>query len=205
MDARRDRPLRRADLLDDPLALFAAWLEAARAAGAPMPEAVALATAAPDGAPSARMVLLKGVGERGFVVGTNLESRKARELAANPRVALLFHWYELGRQVRVEGRAERTSHEESAALHRDRPRASRLAAWSSRQSEPIGGRDELDAQYAAREREFDGADVPLPPFWGGIRVVPDAYEFWQHRENRLHDRFRYRRDGDGWRIDRLAP
>lgn len=170
-----------------------------------MPEAVALATAAPDGAPSARMVLLKGVGERGFVVGTNLESRKARELAANPRVALLFHWYELGRQVRVEGRAERTSHEESAALHRDRPRASRLAAWSSRQSEPIGGRDELDAQYAAREREFDGADVPLPPFWGGIRVVPDAYEFWQHRENRLHDRFRYRRDGDGWRIDRLAP
>ena len=205
MNRDRDRPLRRGDLLDDPLELFHAWFEDARESGAPMPEAVALATATPDGAPSARMVLLKRADEGCFVVSTNYESRKGRELAANPRAALLFHWHPAGRQVRVEGRVERTSPEESDALHRDRPRASRLAAWTSHQSEPVEGRDELDAAYAARELEFEGADVPLPPFWGGFRLVPDVYEFWQHRENRLHIRFAYRRSGDGWAIDELQP
>jgi pyridoxamine 5'-phosphate oxidase len=205
MDRERDRPLRRGDLLDDPLELFHAWFEDARAAGAPMPEALALATATPEGVPSARMVLLKRADERGFVVSTNYDSRKGRELAANPRAALLFHWHAAGRQIRVEGRVERTAPEESDALHRDRPRASRLAAWASRQSEPVGGREELDAAYAARELEFEGADVPLPPFWGGFRLVPEAYEFWQHQENRLHDRFRYARGEGGWRVERLAP
>ena len=199
----RDRPLDRDDLLDDPLALFAAWFAAAQEAGVPAPEAMALATA--DGSPSVRMVLLKEFDERGFVLTTNLESRKARELAANPRAALLFHWHELGRQVRIEGHAERTSEEESDAHHRGRPRASRLAAWASAQSEPVADRAALDEAYAAREREFADGDVPLPPFWGGIRVVPDAYEFWQHRANRLHDRFRYLPDGEGWRIERLGP
>ena len=204
-DDRRDRPLDRSDLLDDPLALFRAWFEDARERGDPMPEAGARATAAADGRPSARMVLLKGADEHGFVVSTNYESRKGTELAANPHAALLFHWHAAGRQVRVEGRMERTSHEESEALHRNRPRASRLAAWSSRQSEPVGSRADLADAYAARDREFPGEDVPLPPFWGGFRLVPDAYEFWQHRENRLHDRFRYIRDGGAWRIERLAP
>jgi pyridoxamine 5'-phosphate oxidase len=205
MDRVRDRPFRRADLLDDPLELFHSWLEDARGMGAPMPEAVALATATPDGAPSARMVLLKRADERGFVVSTNYDSRKADELAANPRAALLFHWHASGRQIRVEGCVERTSAEESEALHRNRPRASRLAAWASRQSDPVEGRDALDTAYAAREREFEGTDVPLPPFWGGFRLVPDVYEFWQHRENRLHDRFRYVREHGGWRVERLAP
>jgi pyridoxamine 5'-phosphate oxidase len=200
----RDRPLDRDDLLDDPLALFDSWFRAAREAGVPMPEAVAFATAGADG-PSARMVLLKAHDERGFVITTNLESRKAREAAASPRAALLFYWHALGRQVRVEGRVEPTSAEESDAYHRARPRASRIAAWSSRQSEPVADRAALDAAYAAREAQFDGGDVPLPPFWGGLRLVPDAYEFWQHRDNRLHDRFRYLRAGEGWRIERLSP
>jgi pyridoxamine 5'-phosphate oxidase len=201
----RDRPLGSGDLLEDPLALFRLWFAAAREAGIPQPEALALATATPEGAPSVRMVLLKEADERGFVVATNLESRKARELAANPRAALLFHWFALGRQVRVEGPVEHASAAESEAIHRARPRASRLAAWASRQSEPARSREALEEAYAAREREFDGRDVPVPPFWGGLRVVPDAYEFWQHRENRLHDRFRYVPDAGAWRVERLQP
>jgi pyridoxamine 5'-phosphate oxidase len=201
----RDRPLDRDDLLGDPLALFHLWFAAAREAGIPQPEALALATATPDGAPSVRMVLLKEADECGFLVATNLDSRKGRELAANPRAALLFHWFALGRQVRVEGRVERASPEESDAIHRARPRASRLAAWASRQSEPAASRAALDEAYAARDREFEGRDVPVPPFWGGLRIVPDAYEFWQHRENRLHDRFRYLPVAGGWRIERLQP
>jgi pyridoxamine 5'-phosphate oxidase len=201
----RDRPLDRDDLLSDPLVQFRRWFDAARAAGVPQPDAVALATATPAGAPSVRMVLLKAADERGFVVATNLGSRKARELAANPHAALLFHWHPAGRQVRIEGAVEPTARRESAAIHRGRPRASQLAAWASRQSEPVAGRAELEAAYAAREREFAGGDVPLPPFWGGLRLVPALYEFWQHRENRLHDRFRYRRDGGDWRLERLQP
>lgn len=189
---------------EDPLARFRRWYEDAEAAS-PVPEAAALATATPDGRPSVRMVLVKRVDERGFAFHTNLESRKGGELAANPRAALLFHWRELGRQARIEGAVERVSEAEADEYFRTRPRESRLAAWASPQSRPIADRAELDELYRRAEARFAGGDVPLPPHWGGFRVVPDAYEFWQHGENRLHDRVRYGRDGNGWRRERLAP
>ena len=189
---------------DDPLAQFRRWYREAEA-GSAVPEAAALATATPDGRPSVRMVLVKRADERGFAFHTNLESRKGGELAANPRAALLFHWRELGRQVRVEGAVERLSEAEADAYFRTRPRESRLAAWASPQSRPLADRAELDELYRRAEARFAGGDVPLPPHWGGFRVVPDAYEFWQHGENRLHDRVRYRRDGGAWRRERLAP
>ena len=166
---------------------------------------MALATATPDGRPSVRMVLLKGADERGFAFFTNYESRKGGELAANPHAALLFHWWPLGRQVRVEGRVERISDEESEAYFDTRPLPSRLAAWASPQSRPLADRAELERLYAEAAARFPGDDVPLPPHWGGYRVVPDAYEFWQHGDDRLHDRIRYERDGDGWKRERLAP
>jgi pyridoxamine 5'-phosphate oxidase len=196
--------LRRRDLDDDPLRQFAAWFEQARDAGERVPEAVALATATPDGAPSARMVLLKSFDERGFVFHTNYESRKGLELAANPRAALLFHWQVLGRQVRVEGRARRTSRAESETYFRTRPLGGRVGAWASPQSRRVAGREVLDAAVVAVEQRL-GADPPLPPHWGGFVVRPRVYEFWQHRDDRLHDRFRYRRTRGGWKIDRLAP
>ncbi|MDF2750122.1 MAG: pdxH [Gaiellaceae bacterium] len=189
---------------EGPLAQFRRWYEEAEAASA-APEAAALATATTDGLPSVRMVLVKRADERGFAFHTNLESRKGAELAANPRAALLFHWRELGRQVRVEGAVERLSEAEADAYFRTRPRESRLAAWASPQSRPIADRAELDELYRRAEARFAGGDVPLPPHWGGFRVVPDAYEFWQHGENRLHDRVRYRRDGGAWRRERVAP
>lgn len=189
---------------DDPLAQFRRWYREAEA-GSAVPEAAALATATPDGRPSVRMVLVKRADERGFAFHTNLESRKGGELAANPRAALLFHWRELGRQVRIEGAVERVSEAEADEYFRTRPRESRLAAWASPQSRPVADRAALDELYRRAEARFAGGDVPLPPHWGGFRVVPDAYEFWQHGENRLHDRVRYGRDGDGWRRERLAP
>jgi pyridoxamine 5'-phosphate oxidase len=192
-------------LLDDPLAQFHAWWDEAVAGGVTVPEAVALATATPDGRPSVRMVLVKRADELGLGFHTGYGSRKAGELDANPRAALAFHWREVGRQVRVEGRVERTSREESEAYFRTRPRGSRLAVWASRQGEELAGRSDLDAAYAEAERRFAGADVPLPDGWGGYRLVPDAWEFWQHGEHRLHDRFRYTRAGDGWRRVRVAP
>jgi pyridoxamine 5'-phosphate oxidase len=191
------------DLLTDPLAQFRVWFEEANAVTA-VPERMALATADDDGAPSARMVLLKGFDERGFVFHTNYESRKGRELDGNRRAALLFYWGELGRQVRIEGTAERAGHEESETYFRTRPLGGRLSAWASPQSEPVASRAELEARVADVRSRY-GEDPPLPPFWGGIRVVPTAYEFWIHDEDRLHDRFRYEREGDGWRIQRLAP
>ena len=166
---------------------------------------MALATATPDGRPSARMVLLKEADERGFAFFTNRESRKGGELAANPRAALLLHWWPLGRQVRVEGRVEPISDEESAAYFGTRPLPSRLAAWASPQSRPLADRAELERLYAEAAARFPGDEVPLPPHWGGYRVVPDAYEFWQHGDDRLHDRIRYERDGNAWKRERLAP
>jgi pyridoxamine 5'-phosphate oxidase len=182
----------------DPLRQFQSWFEEGGS------DRVALATATPDGAPSMRMVLLKGADERGFVFHTNYESRKGRELAANPRGALLFYWADLGRQVRVEGLVERVEREESEAYFRTRPRGGQLAAWASAQSEAIESREALERRFAEAQAEYPG-DVPLPPHWGGFRLVPEVYEFWEHRENRLHDRFRYRAEGGAWLIDRLSP
>jgi pyridoxamine 5'-phosphate oxidase len=164
-----------------------------------------LATASRNGRPSARQVLLRTIDERGLVFFTNLTSRKAAELAENPYAALVFHWYGLGRQARVEGSVERVDPETSEEYWRTRPRGSRIAAWASPQSRPVESRDELERLYAASERELGDDEIPLPSFWGGYRVVPDAIEFWQHRENRLHDRIRYLRAATGWRRERLAP
>jgi pyridoxamine 5'-phosphate oxidase len=188
----------------DPMVQFGNWYSDAVAAAVPEPEAMCLATVAAGG-PSARMVLLRGVDARGFVFHTNYDSQKGRELAANPLAALVFRWYRLQRQVRISGSAERISHEDSVAYFRTRPRGAQIGAWASRQSEVLADRRALESQVAGIEERFAGAEVPLPPWWGGVRVVPSAMEFWQGREDRLHDRLRYRRDGDGWRIERLAP
>jgi pyridoxamine 5'-phosphate oxidase len=185
---------------------FERWLADARAGGDAYPEAMALATAAADGTPSARMVLLKGHDEHGFVFFTNLESRKGAELDANPRAALLFHWASLQRQVRIEGGVVQVGRDESLAYFGTRPLASRLAAWASPQSRPIPSRGELERRYEEARARFAGRDeLPLPSFWGGYRVVPDEIEFWQNRADRLHDRVRYMREGDTWRRERLGP
>ena len=192
-------------MTDDPLALFAEWFREAEDANVEVPETMTLATADSDGAPSARMVLLKGADQDGFVFYSGYVSRKAGELERNPRAALVFYWRPVGKQVRVEGRVERVSEAESAAYFATRPRGSQLAAWASRQSKPLAGREELDRRYTELEREYDGRDVPLPPHWGGFRLRPDAIEFWQHRDNRLHDRIRYTRAREGWRSELLSP
>ncbi len=190
---------------DEPLALFREWFEAARAAGVQAPEAMTLATASADGAPSARMVLLKAADEDWFVFYSGYDSRKGSELAANPRAALVFYWQPLGRQVRVEGPVERAAAEESDAYFAGRPRASRLAAWASEQSRPLASREDLDRRYAELEAEYEGRDVPRPDRWGGYRLRAEAIEFWQHRDNRLHDRIRYTRAREGWRAELLSP
>jgi pyridoxamine 5'-phosphate oxidase len=194
--------LRRADLSADPLDQFRGWFaEAAAAVG--VPEAMALATATAGAAPSARMVLLKGIDDRGLVFYSHYTSRKGRELEENPQAALLFHWPPLGRQVRVEGRVERVSAEESDAYFATRPRDAQLGAHASHQSELLASRKQLEERLA--EIDFEGS-VPRPPTWGGFLLVPAAWEFWQHRANRLHDRFRYEPDSaGGWRIERLFP
>jgi pyridoxamine 5'-phosphate oxidase len=189
----------------DPVDLFREWFDAARA-GLELPEAMTLATADTEGRPSARTVLLKSADERGFVFFTNYESRKGRELAANPSAALVFHWaQEPRRQVLVAGTVERISEAESDAYYATRPVGSRLAAWASRQSRPISGREELERAYAEAEQAH-GEDPPRPPFWGGYLLVPETIEFWESRPNRLHERLRYTRGPDAsWRAETLAP
>lgn len=192
---------------EDPLPLFDRWFRQAREAGVYLHESMTLATATPDGAPSAREVLLKGYGQDGFVFYTNYGSRKAAELELNPRAALLLHWRTLHRQIRIEGPVTRTTAAESEAYHASRPRGSRVAAWASEQSAEIGSRAVLVRRFEDRAAEFQGRDVPLPPFWGGYRVRPERIEFWQGRANRMHDRILFRREPgvDAWTVSRLSP
>ena len=197
--------LRRSELASDPLDQFRRWFAEA-VDTLPAPEAMALATATPDAAPSVRMVLLKGADERGLVFYSHHTSRKGRELEANPQAALLFHWSPLGRQVRVEGRVEHVSADESDSYFATRPRDAQLGALASRQSDPLGSRAELEERVAEVERDLGEDPVPRPDTWGGFLLVPAAWEFWQHRASRLHDRFRYELEpSGGWRIDRLFP
>jgi pyridoxamine 5'-phosphate oxidase len=195
----------RDDIDRDPIKQFKIWYDAAVAAGIPETDAVTLATADRDGRPSARIVLLKSFDDRGFVFYTNYNSRKARELDENPRASLVAYWAPVKRQVRIEGKVEKISDSESEEYFRTRPLGSRLGAWASNQSEAVAGREVLEQRYAELSERF-AEDVPRPPHWGGFRIRPDAIEFWQGRDNRLHDRLRYCRQEDGsWQIERLSP
>ncbi|MEJ7843322.1 MAG: pyridoxamine 5'-phosphate oxidase [Rubrobacter sp.] len=197
--------LAESDVDPEPVEQFRRWFDEALGAGLHEPNAMIVATASPDGLPSARVVLLKGFDRRGFVFYTNYEGRKGRELEENPRAALLFYWGELERQVRIEGTTSRVSGEESDAYYAGRPRGSRLGALASEQSRVVGSREVLEGRIRTLEAEYEGRDVPRPAFWGGYRVEPEAMEFWQGRENRLHDRLAYRRGEVGWKIERLQP
>ena len=193
------------DLARDPFRQFEKWFQEAEAAKLHEPNAMILATATRDGRPGARTVLLKGLDGRGFVFYTNYESRKGRDLEANARAALVFPWIALERQVLVEGSVARVAQEESEAYFHSRPRLSQLAAWAAPQSTIIPGREVLEDSMKALEKKYAGREVPLPPHWGGFRLSPETVEFWQGRRSRLHDRLRYRREKDGWIVERLAP
>lgn len=207
-DIRRDYTgtgLSEGGLARDPRVQFQRWLDEALAADAREPTAMTLATVDPSGAPDARIVLLKGVDPDGFVFYTDYRSAKGRQLASEPRAALVFFWAELERQVRITGRVGRVTPEETDAYFRSRPRGSRIGAWASEQSRVLPDRKTLDDRVLEVARGFPGEDIPTPPHWGGFRLVPDTVEFWQGRPDRLHDRLRYRKDGAEWVVERLAP
>lgn len=198
--------LTRGELLADPLAQFQDWYQDGYKIGLQEPSAMTLATASPDGFPSVRVVLLKEISQGGFVFYTNYESRKSRDMIANPRAALAFHWQPLLRQIRIEGRIQKVTREESEKYFRSRPRESQLGAWASRQSLPIASRQDLENTYFELKKRYEGQEVPYPEHWGGFRLMPEKIEFWQAREYRLHDRFLYTRGSDGnWAISQLSP
>ncbi|TVR04748.1 MAG: pyridoxamine 5'-phosphate oxidase [Deltaproteobacteria bacterium] len=200
----RERSLLESDAGDDPFALFGTWFAEAVEGGVVEPNAMTLATVSEDGWPAARTVLLKGWDVRGFVFYTNYESGKGRDLSAHPRAALVFWWAEHERQVRITGEVERIEHSESLRYFESRPRESRLGAWASRQSRVVASREELEARFAELDARYSD-EIPKPPYWGGYRVMPRAFEYWQGGSGRMHDRLRYRREGGQWIRERLAP
>jgi len=200
-----DSTLDLVDLDPDPIRQFAAWFQPRLASGVPEASAMTLATVTPDGHPAARTVLLKEASDQGFVFYTNYGSPKGRQLTAHPQATLVFYWPEVHRQVIVAGPVTRVSDQESDAYFRTRPRGSQLGAWASNQSEPLESREVLERRVAELDRQYRGGDVPRPPHWGGFRLTPEGLEFWQGRTDRLHDRFRYRREAGRWKVGRLSP